>query len=201
MLRGDDIACAFVREWLPVHSSMSAKSNGRPSMAALFTKAAILAELLVRACIQAEAQSSGALLMLQLLRAVAGGGVVRGGDLALAQLQHQRGEFGDARLDARAGVVAEVVALEQALQLFHRVEWTAGVVAGVGEGLAGAFTVAGLVAGTGVGAVDLGLIAVLQQRAQQVRRGGGLGLVAVFGERGGISQRHRAVARRLLVEL
>src|ERR1051325_2704561 len=48
--------------------------------------------------------------------------VVLGLHAALAQLHHQRSEVGDAGLDAGAGVVVQVLALEQALELFHRIE-------------------------------------------------------------------------------
>src|SRR6185437_10488866 len=95
---------------------------------------------------EVEAQPPEAIpALLQLL--LASVGIVLGLDLALAQLKHQRGQFGDAGLDARAGVVIEVIALEQALQLFHRIERPARIVAGIRVRLAGAHVVAGLVAG------------------------------------------------------
>src|SRR5690606_2778048 len=80
-------------------------------------------------------------------------------DALAAQLQHDRRDRRDARIDAGAGVVVQVVALLQRVELDQRLLRTAVEVSGLGVGLAGPDRVAGDLAGAGEGALEQGIVA------------------------------------------
>src|SRR5690606_18760489 len=94
---------------------------------------------------------------------------VRIADALATELEHHRRDRGDAGVDAGTGVVIDVVAPAQVVELHQRLLGTAAEIGGLRPGFTGAHRVAGDLAGAREAAVEYRIfVGAGHQRAQDV---------------------------------